>query len=184
MRHHRTTNRFLLVVALWIHLCSLDLSSAFSLVSPLSTKSVVFSTRNRSTRVHCICINCKWVTSCQAYHFVESKHEQPHMTPNPTFEPRDGSPTIHVNIRTIRNESDRKAEVDRMWREHAAETTKAEAVAIRGETLVGETVYDFSPVTTYEYDVVQCEDFIEDKGCWIRNMPEEIRLANPNFVPS
>ena len=107
------------------------------------------------------------------------------MTANPTFVPREGSPTIHVNIRTIRNESDRQREMERMWREHAAETAKAEAVAAEtGGPLVGETVYDFSPVTTYEYDVVQCEDFVEDRGCWVRHMPEEIRLANPNFVPS
>ncbi|OEU07447.1 chloroplast protein Ycf34 [Fragilariopsis cylindrus CCMP1102] len=48
----------------------------------------------------CICINCQLVTSCKAYHFVETKHEQPHMTNTPTFLPREGSPTINVNIRT------------------------------------------------------------------------------------
>ena len=48
----------------------------------------------------CICINCKWVTSCKAYHFVETKHEQPHMSAEPAFMPRDGSPTITVTIRT------------------------------------------------------------------------------------
>ena len=123
---------------------------------------------------------------------MESKHDQPHMTATPTFVPREGSPTIHVNIRTIRNEQDRQKEVERMWREHALETAKAEAAAAatsatsgtQGGPLVGETKYDFAPVTTYEYDVVQCEDFVEDQGCWVRNMPEEIRLANPNFVPS
>ena len=50
--------------------------------------------------------------------------------------------------------------------------------------LHGETKYDLSPVTTTEYDVVKCEDFVQDTGCWVRNMPEEIRKANPNFVPS
>jgi len=159
------------------------------------------------------------VTSCQAYHFVETKHEQPHMTLNPTFEPRDGNPTIEVNIRTIRNEQDRQKEIHRMWKEHAAETERAkerqqqqkqqqqqqqqkqqaassskEEEIKDGEKdnekenetlfLVGEATYDFSPVTTYEYDVVACQDFIEDIGCWVRNMPEEIRKANPDFVPS
>jgi hypothetical protein len=38
--------------------------------------------------------------------------------------------------------------------------------------------------TTYEYDVVACADFVLDQGCWIRNMPEEIRRANPHFVPT
>lgn len=155
------------------------------------------------------------MTSCQAYHFVETKHEQPHMTLTPTFEPRDGNPTIEVNIRTsIRNEQDdRQKEIHRMWKEHAAETERAkekqqqkqqqqqaassskEEEEEGGENkiekdketllfLVGEATYDFSPVTTYEYDVVACQDFIEDLGCWVRNMPEEIRKANPDFVPS
>ena len=39
-------------------------------------------------------------------------------------------------------------------------------------------------VTTIEYDVVACQDFLEDHGRWVRNMPEEIRLANPDFVPT
>ena len=38
----------------------------------------------------CICIDCARVTNCAAYHFVESKHEQPHMNEKPTFEPVNG----------------------------------------------------------------------------------------------
>jgi hypothetical protein len=126
---------------------------------------------------------------CKAYHFVETKHEQPHMTEDPTFDPRDGSPTIHVNVRTIRTpeEEDRRhGEVERMWTEHAAETERQEALLLVDDGTVGtEKVYDLSPViTTYEYDVVKCEDYKEDKGCWIRNMPKEIKDANPDFVPS
>eukprot|EP00521_Asterionellopsis_glacialis_P018724 CAMPEP_0195329332 /NCGR_PEP_ID=MMETSP0708-20121125/11361_1 /TAXON_ID=33640 /ORGANISM="Asterionellopsis glacialis, Strain CCMP134" /LENGTH=159 /DNA_ID=CAMNT_0040397363 /DNA_START=100 /DNA_END=579 /DNA_ORIENTATION=+ len=140
----------------------------------------------------CICINCARVTNCGAYHFVEERHEQPHMTENPTFEPQDGSPTIHVNIRTIQNEEDRKKEMERMWREHKAETERAMAKQQQQnnntngdeEALYGETTYDLSGVTTYEYDVVECEDYVEDMGAWVRNMPQEIRDANPNFVPS
>ena len=76
-----------------------------------------------------------------------------------------------------------------MWREHEAETARAEAEAEasgdgEGRRLVGKEVYDMAPVTTYEYDVVACEDFVEEEGCWVRNMPEVIRLANPDFVPS
>jgi hypothetical protein len=129
------------------------------------------------------------VTNCAAYHFVETKHDQPHMTPDPTFEPRDGSPTIHVNVRTIRNQDDRQREIERMWREHKDETERAQQK--QGDSnddgegpLYGETTYDLSPVTTYEYDVVACEDFVEDKGAWVRNMPQEIRDANPDFVPT
>jgi hypothetical protein len=132
----------------------------------------------------CICVDCARVTSCTAYHFVETKHEQPHMTDTPTFTPRDGSPTIHVNVRSIRSDTDRQAEVQRMWREHETETEKAQSDSESSDDLHGKTVYDLTPVTTYEYDVVKCQDYVEDLGNWIRNMPQEIRDANPNFVPS
>jgi hypothetical protein len=156
-------------------------------VQPLQRKAVSFSTS--STGLQCICIDCKYVTTCQGYHFVEEKHKQPHITENPTFEPQDGSPTIHVNIRNIRDPEDLKLEVERMWREHETETEKAETqAAIDGrsptDALYGKQTYNFSSVTTYEYDVVKCADFTEDKGAWVRNMPQAIRDANPNFVPS
>ena len=115
------------------------------------------------------------------------------MTEDPTFEPREGSPTIHVNIRTIRNDKDREEEMKRMWREHEEETLRAEAKADidtegdgdgGGTKLIGEQSYDLTPVTTYEYDVVACEDFVKEQGCWVKNMPAEIKLANPDFVPS
>ena len=67
--------------------------SSRSMTSPITT-----------TLSMCICINCQLVTSCKAYHFVETKHEQPHMTNTPTFLPREGSPTINVNIRTEQNQ--------------------------------------------------------------------------------
>ena len=139
-----------------------------------------------TSQISCICVNCKWVTSCAAYNFVETKHEQPHMTEDPTFEPRNGSPTIHVNVRSIRNEDDQQKEIDRMWREHKLETERAEEAAPGedDEPLHGAMKYDLAPVTTYEYDVVKCEDYVEDMGAWVRNMPEEIRKSNPTFVPS
>jgi hypothetical protein len=111
------------------------------------------------------------------------------MTETPTFTPRNGSPTIHVNVRSIRSDTDRQAEADRMWREHESETAKAQSESSEGSSssdddLHGATVYDLTPVTTYEYDVVKCQDYTEDLGNWVRNMPQEIRDANPNFVPS
>ena len=107
------------------------------------------------------------------------------MTEDPTFEPRDGSPTIHVNVRTIRKKEDQEAELKRMWNEHASETKAAEEQSKGADKeLHGNTVYDLTPMTTTEYDVVACADFVEDKGCWIRNMPQEIKDANPDFVPS
>ena len=46
----------------------------------------------------CICINCQYVDRCQTYNAVETQHQQPHLTEDPTFEPIE--PTINVNIRT------------------------------------------------------------------------------------
>lgn len=142
----------------------------------------------------CICINCARVTDCAAYHFVETKHEQPHMNDSPDFEPRDGSPTINATFRTVVS-ARAESEFERMMKEHKAEEARAVERAREGGAevddpddspvdLFGEEKYDLSPVTTIEYDVVACEDFVEDKGCWVRNMPEEIRLANPDFVPT
>jgi len=141
----------------------------------------------------CICVDCARVKNCAAYHFVEGKHEQPHMTDSPTFEPRDGSPTVHVNIRTIRNEEDREGEIKRMWNAEkrlegegkgsfAVDVNSQDWEINAGKSDTGDQT--FTPVTTYEYDVVECEDYVKDLGCWVRNMPEEIKIANPDFVPS
>lgn len=97
-----------------------------------------------------------------------------------------------------------ESEFERMLREHkdeevkAEETIKSAAATACGSTDAGKTCdvddngqplhgaekYDLSPVTTVEYDVVECADYVEDMGSWVRNMPEEIRKANPNFVPT
>ncbi|KAL7530994.1 hypothetical protein ACHAWF_003594 [Thalassiosira exigua] len=139
----------------------------------------------------CICIHCARVTNCSAYHFVEEQHSQPHINKGPTWEPRNGSPTIEVHIRP---DADREAqsELEKMWAEHEDQTRRAEESSSssdandeRGDLpLFGEKQYDLSGATTYEYDVVSCEDFVEDRDAWVRNMPEEIRLANPDFVPT
>ncbi|EKX39053.1 hypothetical protein GUITHDRAFT_76693 [Guillardia theta CCMP2712] len=49
----------------------------------------------------CICVNCKWVERCKAYHFVEEQHQQPHLTLVPDFTPRDGSPTIECELQHL-----------------------------------------------------------------------------------
>lgn len=88
-----------------------------------------------------------------------------------------------------------ESEFERMMKEHKAEEARAVERANSDGfevedpdnspvQLFGAEKYDLSPVTTVEYDVVACEDFEEDKGCWVRNMPEEIRMANPDFVPT
>jgi len=46
----------------------------------------------------CIFVNCYYVDRCNTYHAVETQHEQPHLTNNPSFEPEN--PSINVNIRT------------------------------------------------------------------------------------
>ena len=133
----------------------------------------------------CICINCARVTNCSAYHFVEEQHAQPHINKKPTWEPRNGSPTIQVHIRP---NADRKAEMEleKMWNEHESQTNQAEEAdeGKGGTPLVGDIQYDLSGMTSYEYDVVECEDFVREKDAWVKNMPEEIRLANPTFVPT
>lgn len=184
---HITTIRLRLLAIILISTVSQNfLAIAFSVNIPSNQKFRSISTSSLS----CICINCSKVTNCKAYHFVESKHSQPHMNNDPTFTPRDGSPTIHVNIRTTRENKD---EMKRLWSEHVEETRKAEEKMtaassdkndLQENKLIGEKKYDLSVKTTYEYDVVACEDFVEDIGCWIRNMPEEIKFANPNFVPT
>jgi len=57
------------------------------------------------------------------------------------------------------------------------------AGAVPVEEEEGRQAYVATPVTTYEYDVVECADYVEDRGSWVRNMPEEIKIANPDFVP-
>lgn len=140
----------------------------------------------------CICINCSRVTNCAAYHFVEERHEQPHVNPSPDWEPRNGSPTIEVHIRPDGHAMSN--ELSKMRNEHEGETEAAEAAADLGESfgrdeegaaaLFGSEKYDLTASTTYEYDVTECEDFREDLGTWVRNMPQEIRDANPHFVPT
>jgi len=131
----------------------------------------------------CICINCARVTDCAAYHFVETKHEQPHMIENPTFEPRNGSPTIEVNIRppalgTNNSLRDLKRLNDAA---HDADGNRIDGAT---EDLELPTVVSVTPQSTIEYDVVGCADYVESPGMWIRNMPEEIRRENPSFVPT
>jgi Hypothetical chloroplast protein Ycf34 len=184
------------VVCLYFLLApSPDLANGFLTVSVGRFRNAVVSTTTTAVDM-CICVNCARVIDCSAYHFVETKHEQPHMTDNPTFTPRDGSPTIHVNVRTTRATDGGENVFARMRLEHEQETARAVAVAAAAQVnntpneapintqLHGETVYDLAPVTTYEYDVVKCADFVHDQGCWVRYMPEAIRLANPNFVPT
>ena len=42
----------------------------------------------------CICIDCKWVDRCKAYHTVEKQHGVEHLNLSPDFDPNE--PIIHV----------------------------------------------------------------------------------------
>tara|TARA_Y100001968_G_C19252303_1_gene665060 strand:+ start:695 stop:946 length:252 start_codon:yes stop_codon:yes gene_type:complete len=49
----------------------------------------------------CICINCKWVERCQAYHAVERQHGVNHLTNTPDLEPKE--PRIHISVMDMQN---------------------------------------------------------------------------------
>jgi hypothetical protein len=141
-------------------------------------------TTTATTSLHCICINCAYVTNCTIYHFVEEQHEQPHLTKTPTFTPRRGSPRMHVTTKP-------PTETDwaKFWQaqENAKNEAEARAAAeldLSVDTTTVRVAAAAFPTSTTEYDVVKCEDFILDQGIWIRNMPEEIRRVNPDFVPT
>ena len=44
----------------------------------------------------CICVDCRWVDRCQAYHAVERQHGVPHLNPAPDWEPQQ--PKIHISV--------------------------------------------------------------------------------------
>jgi len=122
--------------------------------------------RRENSELNCICINCKHVVNCEAYHFVEDRHQQAHICEKPTFDPRNGSPTLNLHIQDADDGSSNNDAVNN-------------AIAAGVDVMAAP---EFEMIL--EYDVVACDDFVEDKGCWVRNMPEEIRLSNPDFVPS
>ncbi len=44
----------------------------------------------------CICVDCRWVDRCYAYHAVEKQHGVDHLTESPDLKPID--PYIHVSV--------------------------------------------------------------------------------------
>ena len=147
----------------------------------------------------CICIDCKLVDVCAAYHFVEEKHSQPHIwrpkgeggaggDEKPPFEPRDGSPTIEVHIRRVDKRADAEAGssvynilVDMGFFTSSSSSSSSGGAGAPADPALPPSLA--STFTTVEYDVVKCADFVEERSKWQNNMPEEIRLANPDFVP-
>lgn len=76
--------------ALAILQCVSRRTHAFVRSTTMGSSSMAARQAATSSALHCICIDCARVTNCAAYHFVETKHEQPHMNENPTFEPVNG----------------------------------------------------------------------------------------------
>ena len=76
----------------------------------------------------CICVNCRWVDRCKAYHAVETQHQAPHLTKSPDLEPKN--PRIHVSLMDLSD----------------------------GDTGI-------------EWDVRECDSFLEDFGKWQRLRP-------------
>ena len=56
----------------------------------------------------CICIDCRWVDRCKAYHAVEEQHQAAHLSLNPDFNPI--KPKIVISIA-----SDLSDSVDIEW---------------------------------------------------------------------
>mmetsp|Transcript_13170 Transcript_13170/g.39228 ORF Transcript_13170/g.39228 Transcript_13170/m.39228 type:complete len:157 (+) Transcript_13170:170-640(+) len=64
----------------------------------------------RRTALNCICVNCKFVDNCTAYHIVEAKHGQPHVALKPEFTPRN--PTVAINVFPASHLESRGVEVE------------------------------------------------------------------------
>jgi len=47
----------------------------------------------------CICVDCRWVDRCQAYHAVERQHGVIHLSEAPDLTPQD--PRIHVCVQDL-----------------------------------------------------------------------------------
>mmetsp|Transcript_5615 Transcript_5615/g.18360 ORF Transcript_5615/g.18360 Transcript_5615/m.18360 type:complete len:137 (-) Transcript_5615:134-544(-) len=50
--------------------------------------------RQRGAPVACICVHCAYVDRCKAYHVIEEKHAQPHVSATPDFQPTN--PTVAI----------------------------------------------------------------------------------------
>ncbi len=56
----------------------------------------------------CICIDCKWVDRCTAYHAVEKQHGVEHLNLSPDYEPNE--PIIHISL--IKKEKGTRTEIE------------------------------------------------------------------------
>lgn len=49
----------------------------------------------------CICVDCRWVDRCQAYHAVERQHGAAHLSLSPDLVPQE--PKIHISVLDLPN---------------------------------------------------------------------------------
>lgn len=117
--------------------------------------------------VACICINCKWVDRCKTYHWVETQHQQEHVTEQPDFQPAD--PQIQVFIRQDPLDKD----LDPITAAKASTRTPVGSLPEATEDF-----YDGPTITTTEFDVFACDAFEADEGKWMRLMPDA------DFIPT
>ncbi|CAK24681.1 MAG: Ycf34 family protein [Synechococcus sp.] len=47
----------------------------------------------------CICVDCRWVDRCQAYHAVERQHGAAHLCEAPPMKPVE--PRIHISVQDL-----------------------------------------------------------------------------------
>mmetsp|Transcript_34506 Transcript_34506/g.52968 ORF Transcript_34506/g.52968 Transcript_34506/m.52968 type:complete len:193 (-) Transcript_34506:192-770(-) len=134
------------------------------------------------TCLNCVCINCAFVVNCSIYHMVETQHEQPHMTPNPTFNPPEGAPKINIVTTHEEQTFDRDAFIAELAPYKESMDQESDEFKQILKNLVNK--WAVPPMMEIEMDVVSCKSFVEEKDCWIKNMPESIKRWNPQFVPS
>ena len=172
-----------------LHLLALHLVAAFTTTvrapptRPLRSAPAV--KRARAAAAHmCICINCRWVDRCTTYHWVETQHDQAHLTLEPDFDPTD--PRIQVFIRSdFEDEEEDEGESGGVAAESVGSAATAGDVAGsvdagedgKGSVDAGVQLLDGPSVTT-EFDVYACDAFTEDGARWIRLM------RGADFVPT
>ena len=68
--------------------------------APLAPRSALAPPRCAPSPACCICINCKFVDRCKVYHWVETMHEQPHVTEEQKLDFDPSDPQVQVFLRS------------------------------------------------------------------------------------
>ena len=99
--------RLLLLLLLHVQLDNLValMPAPFGVTTPRAAQQATAPRRRRSTLRStwprcCICINCKFVDRCKVYHWVETMHEQPHVTEEQKLDFDPSDPQVQVFLRS------------------------------------------------------------------------------------